>query len=530
MNKPSAAAFALSFACIFSYAAEASKIYIVANASDKNSLKVAAHYAEARRVPAENIIRLKIPAVAAVDRKTYVQCFENPLVAELVKKKALNAIPLGRRENSGRDSYVLNSVELDCVVLCYGIPWRILPIPDESGGGKKISVARSDEASFDSELSARFLPDKGFYGPLKNPLYGKNFSGALKRNSRVIPVARLDGPSPECVVDYVDRTVDSEKKGLRGRIYIDKSKYYPKGDEWMDLSAQIFKKLGYDVEVEETKRLMLYGDRVDGMAVYFGWYSNRASGYFAEKNFKAAPGSFGLHIYSFSAADIRDGKAWVGALAKAGFSAAFGNSAEPFLFSTHQPHLLSKALSEGCSMVEAAMVSIPALSWQGIFVGDPLYRPFSKDLDCQLADIRNGKIDEYSQYAVLRKANLVKLGGGDACSYIKSHIGKMPDEALLFRIFESESADAEYREKIARELLKRDALKLVEFSAMASRLADFLETRGEDGAKEALKVYAARSKAEISEEWRLAINAKIAGILKRHPALNSGDYTPAPKK
>ncbi len=520
MKKLLVIVFALFAAYSFINAAEASKIYLVTNDKEENSLRVAEYYAKARGVPKENIIRLKIPSIATSSRKNYIEHFENPLIGELVKRKAINAISLGTKEDSGRDSYILNSIELDCVILCYGVPWRILSTSDKKNKDKKLSAAISDEASLDSELSGRFLPNKGFNGMLKNPLYGKKFSGELKRNSQVIPVARLDGPNPEYVMENIDRTIDSEKKGLRGRVYIDKSKYAPKGDEWMEASAQIFKNMGYDVEIEETKRLMRYGDRADGMAIYFGWYSNIARGYFAENGFKAAPGAFGLHIHSFSAESIRDEKTWVGSFVKNGFSATFGNSAEPFLFPTHQPHLISKALADGHSMGEAAMISIPALSWQGIFVGDPLYRPFSRDLDSQLADIEAGKIDKYSQYVVLRKANLMKLEGKDANSYIKSYIGKMPDEALLFKIFEAEDTNKENKMEIARTLLRKDSLKLVEFSGMAARLADFLETCGEEGAKEALKVYTWQSKMDISEFWKRAIDIKIAGILKRYPSLN----------
>jgi len=44
----------------------------------------------------------------------------------------------------------------------------------------------------------------------------------------------------------------------------------------------------------------------------------------------------------------------------------------------HRPHLLLRALARGHNFGDAVYYALPALSWQGVAIGDPLYRPFGK--------------------------------------------------------------------------------------------------------------------------------------------------------
>ena len=42
-----------------------------------------------------------------------------------------------------------------------------------------------------------------------------------------------------------------------------------------------------------------------------------------------------------------------------------------------------RALSRGQTLGEAAYYALPALSWQAVVIGDPLYRPFLVSLEDQ---------------------------------------------------------------------------------------------------------------------------------------------------
>ena len=78
-----------------------------------------------------------------------------------------------------------------------------------------------------------------------------------------------------------------------------------------------------------------------------------------------------------AAADIRNAtKRWCGPILHKGAAATLGNVYEPFLQTTHRMEIFHDRLLKGFTLAEAAYMAMPTLSWQGIVLGDPLYRPF----------------------------------------------------------------------------------------------------------------------------------------------------------
>ena len=59
-----------------------------------------------------------------------------------------------------------------------------------------------------------------------------------------------------------------------------------------------------------------------------------------------------------------------------GAAVTVGNVYEPYLHLTHDFGILHQALLDGDCWVEACWKAMPAASWQGVVLGDPLYRPF----------------------------------------------------------------------------------------------------------------------------------------------------------
>ncbi len=129
----------------------------------------------------------------------------------------------------------------------------------------------------------------------------------------------------------------------------------------------------------------------------------------ALNGFRFPSGAMALHIHSDSARTLRSATAgWCGPLVARGVTATFGNVFEPYLQLTLQPQLLVRALVAGKTLGDAACYATPALSWQTIFIGDPLYRPFAVTLEEQLAKL--GTLPRaLAPYALLRKARLLEL-------------------------------------------------------------------------------------------------------------------------
>lgn len=531
------AVFFFLSAALFALCARAevlpSKVYVVANSDDPDSLAIADFYASARGIPKGNIVGLPMPKAGKISKAEYFEKIENPLVAELAKRGALKAVKLGGREPSGREIYSYVSHDIGFLVLCRGVPWGVNPSPNSPAPNPPKSF--SDAASVDSELSGRFVSSKKLAGFLKNPLFNNYSWGMTPSIAGVIPVARLDGVSRADVEASVKNALEAEKKGVRGRVYIDESKREKTGDKWLSAAGKILSAAGFDVSENTEPRLFGFADRMDAPAFYFGWYAFNLAGYFADKNFKFPAGASALHIFSFSAANMRDRNSWTPAFTAEGASATFGNVYEPYLGGTHYPHVYVLALARGMSAGEAATAAMPFLSWQGVFVGDPMFKPFKTDLKKQMENIDAGEIDELSQYSVIRMVNSISKKGGAraAFDYASKYVGKMPDAALLWKLAQLAAADknTSASEQLARDALSRDIYSKVSDRGLAFEICAYLIPLSQQsraaarGSLERLAglsedgeylVAVARLAKELSK--REELGGELAGVVKRADA------------
>lgn len=427
------------FALVFFFAAARAeinpeKVYVVANSDDPDSVAIAEFYCSARSVPRKNIVLLPMPKKGEVSKADYFAKIENPLTARLVELGAVKAFKLGSKDSYGREIYSYVSHDISFVVFCRGVPWGVQATPKSPK--PKPPKSFQDGASVDSEFSARFLPSKSLAGFVANPLFGKSNWGSLPSITGVIPTARLDGITRADAENLVKNAIVAESKGVAGRAYIDKSKYTKEGDEWLEQTKRLLDAEGFDISESPSRALFGYGERMDAPAFYFGWYSKEPKGYFAERGFRFPRGAGALHIYSFSARNMRSEKSWTPSFVAQGVCSTFGNVYEPYLGGTHRPQVYMAGLLASMSAGEAAFAANPLLSWQTVFVGDPMFKPFKVGLDAQIAAIDSGETDGYSQYSVIRKMNLIARASGDeaAADFGKKYVGKMSDAALLLKL------------------------------------------------------------------------------------------------
>lgn len=462
------------------------KIYILANSEDKDSETIARYYCKLRNVPEKNIIKLKTQQGGLVSKADYFSQIENPLIEKLTELGAVRAQKLGTVDSYGRAQYAFMGHDVDYIVICRGIPWGVeasAGLPSQKNGGG--FSPKSDAAAVDSELSARFLEQPSLEGTLRNPLFGKKNVGSFK-NLGILRVTRLDGASLKDVINQLDGIISAEKNGLRGRAYIDKSKKSEAADKWLDECANILKKLGFDTDVDEAPALFGFGHRMDNAAFYYGWYSFKAEGFFASENFKVSPGGIAMHIYSFSALNLRGKNEWCSSLIASGAGISTGNVYEPFLGSTHRYNAFMIGLASGLNAGETAYMSLPSLSWQGVFLGDPLYMPFKKGLDAQIADIESGVVDELSQYSVIRKMNLMKNEGkniSEISSYGASFLQKLPKPAALYwklSLLSEEAHDANFAKQFAIRALDCELAESPVWQGLAMEINSYLERNSQD--------------------------------------------------
>ncbi len=417
-------------------------VVVVANERSTDSLAVARYYMQRRGIPDKNLFLLQTSTDTDITWTEFVDQIFNPLRQQLTAAGWMDAYITNQHDSEGRLRYVFFGHKIDFLVVCYGVPVRIKNDPVRLAaykGPPSRPEFATNQAAVDSELSLLAALDTPSIGLLSNPLYNKPDPDAFTRGL-VVRVARLDGPSAAAARGLVESALAGEARGLQGRAYLDFGGPHPKGDEMIKQAGQIIRQLGYDVSEDHAPALFNWSERFDAPAIYFGWWSWNLAGPIADDTFRFPPGAVGIHIHSFSGENIRDGASrWVGPLVNRGIAATVGNVFEPYLEFTHNPQMFFAALARGSTTGEAAYYSLPALSWQAIFIGDPLYRPFVLGLPEQLARAAKDPTP-YSVYAVIRQMNLLDEQGHleEALATGQTFFDHNPSFALCFALAQVE--------------------------------------------------------------------------------------------
>ncbi len=395
-----------------------SRVVILANSDDPDSLAVARHYAEVRAVPVANIIALPMPPVETISWTDFLHTIWEPLETELVGRNWIDAVAMKETDAIGRTKYAVSGHHIAYLVVCRGVPLRVMHDPKLYAPVipmTNMPVFRTNAGAVDAELGLlayqvtpvnRNAPDPNYpiNAFIPNPLFG-NDHPTLLDNTQVVKVSRLDGPTVEEAMALVDRAVTAERQGLMGRAYIDLANRDQAGDAWLDAAGVQLRDIGFDVDVDRAPATMPATARFDAPAVYLGWYTGEANGPFTLPGWQFPPGAIALHIYSYSAQTLRNADSnWCVTFIAKGVTATVGNVFEPYLQFTHRPDFLIRALVRGETFGDAACYALPALSWEAIAIGDPLYRPFAVPLSAQFKQ-RAQLPPRLAGYVVVRRMN-----------------------------------------------------------------------------------------------------------------------------
>ncbi len=461
----------LSLCVLGSWGGEPARVLILANSEVPDSLELAEYYAAKRGVPKKNIIALPLPTVEEISWDAFVDSLYNPLRTLLVEKEWIQGSLVEGVDRQGRVQAVCYGSSIDYLVLCHGVPLKIKNdlerrSEEEVALPPNEALYALNEASIDSELALLAQPEAPIAWFVPNPLYELDdpkllnsypagsvrvdkellanplFKARRQRllmNNLVIKVARLDGPTLESAKALVDHALEGEQWGVIGRAYVDIGGPHERGDMWIQEAGSILEAQGYDVDYEQTKKAFPVGARFDAPAFYLGWWFMHPRGAVAAPWVQFVPGALAYQLHSFSARTVRDPEHyWVGPFVSKGVAGTVGSVYEPYLDAFYRPELLMRALVSGKEWGEAAYYALPFLSWQMVFIGDPLYRPFKVSLDAQLLMIQSGKSVPNAQYAVIRKMNVLLASGkaDRALATGEQYFKKVPGIALALKIAE----------------------------------------------------------------------------------------------
>ena len=373
-------------------------VLILFNKADAESANLAEAYREAREVPASQLLGLDIPLKADITRGEFDATILNPLRAHFDAKKwwrkGLNpeglSVPL---ENKIR-----------VIVIMRGVPLRIEPgpvIPPKEGKQAPADpISPRDEASVDSELALFGIEGLPVKGVLKNPFYDSKVPLSKAKTPFMILTSRIDAPDYGTCKRMISDSIAAEKTGLWGRAYVDIANKFPQGDQWLNEIIAQNQKLGIPTVTDRFDDTLPKNYPMTDAAIYYGWYDWNVSGPFLNPGFIFRPGAIAIHLHSFSAQQLTNPhENWAAPLLVRGAAATVGNVYEPYLHLTHHFEILHDRLLRGWSFAEAAWAAMPVSSWQGVTLGDPLYRPF------QHIDGTGNKKDEDRDYRAFRAAS-----------------------------------------------------------------------------------------------------------------------------
>ncbi|WPJ95217.1 TIGR03790 family protein [Coraliomargarita algicola] len=483
----------------------ADSMVIVVNRNDPDSLAIGQYYASQRGIPESRIVELSAPTEETISLTEYVETVANPLLNALLDHEWVKGVKDGSKDHYGRERLSVSIHDISFVVLIKGVPLRIANDPAllEEDTANLPKQFRVNNGSVDGEVALLLAPPRtSMTALMPNPYFGKS-SVAKTDANRVLRVSRLDGPSQAKVINLIDRTLEAEQIGLMGRAYIDTGGPHEKGDAWIRAAGEMVESAYFDTDFETSKRAMDYSDRLDAPAIYMGWYRTHAQAQWRAPKWPVPAGAIGFHLHSFSGTSVRDSKTWLGAFIAQGYCATVGNVYEPYLEYTHRPQVLLAHLMAGGNFGEAVALSLPALSWQSVAIGDPLYRPFKVSLEEQL---KESKDTTFAAYASIRESNrlLATEGSEAAIAFARSRFVSQPSLALAYRLAQLYAAAGKEREGVEALKIIRYITKFsVDEFVLVQKIANFLHKH--DESELALRLY-----KNILEERDLDKRLKIS--------------------
>ena len=501
----------------------ASRVVILANSRQPDSVRLAEFYAEKRGVPPVNIIALPLPEAEDITWREFIDQIYQPLQDELYHRGWLEGTATSLLDKLGRKRYAFTGHHLSYLVICRGVPLRIYndsTLIDALNPRRIAAQFNRNEAAVDAELSLLAQSGSEITGMISNPLFANEHPASLDAEM-VVKVSRLDGPTFERARHLVTSALAGESHGLLGRYYVDLKGPHPDGDEWLGSALTQLRDLGFDGDVEHGSGTFGAEARFDAPVLYFGWYATDLNGPFVAEDFSFPPGAIALHIHSTSAHTLRSATSgWCGPLVARGVAATVGNVFEPYLQLTHRPNLLLRALSQGRTFGDAAYYALPALSWQAVTIGDPLYRPFKVSLEAQELMVA-ALPPSLAPYAVIRRANILLKQNARAAALAALQTGMkaQPNFALGLSLAKLQLASGDAPAAVST-LGFAAALKQFRASdwPLAREIAGLLAAH--DARAAALRVYATlvRTKAPSSEAQKALLSearatADVAGDL-----------------
>lgn len=330
------------------------QVVVLVNEAVPESVSIGEYYAARRGVPASHVLRVRASAEEIVTWPEFREQILGPF-AEFVRARP----------------------EVIYAAVCYGVPVKTREeYPDNDAPGEDTvskMVTNRDYGAIDRELELARIEHE-IEGWIRSESYGRESPA-----DGIVMVSRLDGPTPAAARALIDNALYGEAFGIEGRHHLDtrglKSGGYQELDDAMRRIADVFAAVEMPLVHEDTDEVVDLSTMED-LAHYWGWYTGSIK---AARPFTFRRGAVGAHLHSFSASSFRsETRTWTGPLVARGITGTCGTVYEPLGSGFPDGALFFERLLAGYPFAQAMTFANMFTSWQAIFVGDPLYAPYSK--------------------------------------------------------------------------------------------------------------------------------------------------------
>ena len=338
----------------------AENVLVVVNQSSNVSRRIGEYYVHKRQVPLSNLCPIKTAAAEEISRAVFENEVERP-IARYLKLHRLDQTIL----------YIATTL---------GVPLKIKGPGDGMG---------TESASVDSELTLLYRKLQGekfrYAGVVPNPFYRQMQARFTHPQIPIYLVTRLAGYDFADAQGMIDRSLAARN---HGKFVFDlKAGDSTEGNQWLREAALA---LPADrVVLDDTAKVLYHEHEVIG---YAGWGSNDRDRKQRMLGFEWLPGAIATQFVStdgrtfvrppdsWNITTWEDKAGWFAGSPQTltadyiheGASGCSGHVYEPYLLATPHPQYLFPAYYSGRNLAESYYLSIPALSWQNIVVGDPL--------------------------------------------------------------------------------------------------------------------------------------------------------------
>ena len=336
------------------------QVLVVVNRQSAVSQRIAQYYVHKRLIPLANVVTIRVDPQEEIRRDDYQKQVEQP-IAWFLKTHHLED-------------------QILYIVTTLGVPLKI------GGDGNGLS---NDAASVDSELAALYPRMKGLAiplpGPARNPFFNQVSAEFVHPAFPLYLVTRLAGYDFADVQGMIDRAIAARDTG---KVVIDvRADNNTPGNAWLRRTASLVPK---ERLILDDSGRVLTGQK--DVIAYAAWGSNDPDRTQRLLGFHWLPGAIVTEYVSTNgrtfakpAADWKlgtwkDPATWFAGAPQTlsadyiheGATGCSGHVYEPYLHLNPRPDILIPEYLAGRDLAQSYYVSMPAISWQNIVLGDPL--------------------------------------------------------------------------------------------------------------------------------------------------------------